>query len=65
MKEKPQLVDNGKRTLGTQVAVQTVRLLPEERAHLLELQKTAVKEHKRRVPFNEIMVKGLMRLKRA
>jgi hypothetical protein len=41
-----------------------VRLLPDERAHLENLQKEALQK-RRKVSFNEIMVKGLMSLRRA
>lgn len=62
MKDNSQV---SKRTLGPSVSVQTVRLLPHERDHLEKLQAAAGKREQRRVPFNEIMVKGLMRLKKA
>ncbi len=55
----------GKQTLAPSVYVQTVRLLPREREHLKRIQEAAIERHQRRVPFNEIMVKGLMSLKEA
>ena len=58
MKESPQSI---KKPLAH---VQTVRLSPEERQHLELLQLTAEKKQGRRVPLNEIMVRGLMRLRR-
>lgn len=63
MNKKPK--PNGKRTLTPSISVQTVRLLPREREHLEKLQEAAVERRQRRVPFNEIMVKGLMSLKEA
>lgn len=53
-----------KRIVSLDVCVQTVRLLPDERAHLESLQQAALKK-RRKVSFNEIMVKGLMSLRRA